>query len=79
MFVKTLGFFIFLFIFLMGFGMLLFLTSFVGYWLTLITLEKVNPKLAQKMISYKTSDVYMVILGILFLPIVLIFFSFLLF
>lgn len=53
MFVKTLGFFIFLFIFLMGFSMLLFLGGFVGYWLTLIAIEAVNPKLAHKMIGHK--------------------------
>lgn len=53
MFTKTLGFFIFLFIFLMGFSMLLFLGLFVGYWLTLIAVEAINPKLAHKMIGYK--------------------------
>lgn len=53
MFTKTLGFFIFLFIFLMGFSMLLFLGGFVGYWLTLIAIEAINPKLAHKMIGYK--------------------------
>ncbi|MEQ9262292.1 MAG: hypothetical protein RLP14_03925 [Owenweeksia sp.] len=53
MFTQVLGFFIFLFIFLMGFSMLLFLGLFVGYWLTLIGLESINPKLAHKMIGYK--------------------------
>lgn len=53
MFAKTLGFFIFLFIFLMGFGMLLFLATFVGYWITLKGIERVNPKLAHKMIGHK--------------------------
>ncbi len=33
--------------------MLLFLGLFVGYWLTLIGLESINPKLAHKMIGYK--------------------------
>ncbi len=33
--------------------MLLFLGLFVGYWLTLIGLEAINPKLAHKMIGYK--------------------------
>lgn len=56
MFTKTLGFFIFLFIFLMGFSMLLFLGLFVGYWLTLIGLEQVSPKLAYKMIGYKEGE-----------------------
>ena len=37
----------------MGFSMLLFLALFVGYWLTLIAVEAVNPKLAHKMIGYK--------------------------
>lgn len=53
MFTKTLGFFIFVLIFLMGFSMLLFLGLFVGYWLTLIGIEALNPKLAHKMIGYK--------------------------
>ncbi|QNR23154.1 hypothetical protein [Croceimicrobium hydrocarbonivorans] len=56
MFTKVLGFFIFLFIFLMGFSMLLFLGLFVGYWLTLIGLEQVAPKLAYKMIGYKEEE-----------------------
>lgn len=53
MFTKILGFFIFLLIFLMGFSMLLFLSLFVGYWLTLVGLEAVNPKLAYKLIGHK--------------------------
>lgn len=56
MFTKTLGFFIFLLIFLMGFGMLVFLALFVGYWLTVIGLEAINPKLAHKMIGYKEEE-----------------------
>jgi hypothetical protein len=56
MFTKTLGFFIFLFIFLMGFSMLLFLGLFVGYWLTLIGIEQISPKLAHKMIGHKEED-----------------------
>jgi hypothetical protein len=53
MFVQLLGFFIFLFILLMGFSMLIFLGGFVGYWITLNMLEKVNPKLAYKIIGHK--------------------------
>lgn len=53
MFTKVLGFFIFLFIFLMGFSMLLFLGLFVGYWLTLLGIEALSPKLAYKMIGHK--------------------------
>jgi hypothetical protein len=56
MFTKTLGFFIFLFIFLMGFSMLIFLALFVGYWLTLVGLESLNPKWAYKMIGYKKEE-----------------------
>lgn len=56
MFTKTLGFFIFLFIFLMGFSMLLFLGLFVGYWLTLIGIEQISPKLAHKMIGHKEEE-----------------------
>jgi hypothetical protein len=56
MFTKTLGFFIFLLIFIMGFGMLVFLALFVGYWLTVIGLEAINPKLAHKMIGYKEEE-----------------------
>ena len=40
---KFLGFLVFLTIFLMGFGMLIFLGGFVGYWLTLLAIEKVSP------------------------------------
>lgn len=53
MFTKTLGFFIFLIIFLMGFSMLLFLGLFVGYWLTLLAVESISPKLAHKLIGHK--------------------------
>ena len=56
MFTKTLGFFIFIFIFLMGFSMLLFLSLFVGYWITLIGIEAVNPKLAYKLIGHKEEE-----------------------
>jgi len=56
MFAKTVGFFIFLIIFLMGFGMLLFLVSFVGYWLTVTGMERVNPKLAHKFIGHKEEE-----------------------
>ena len=53
MFIKLLGFFAFLFIFLMGFSMLIFLAGFVGYWITINFLEKINPKLAYKIIGHK--------------------------
>lgn len=53
MFVQLLGFFIFLFILLMGFSMLIFLGGFVGYWITLNMIEKINPKLAYKIIGHK--------------------------
>lgn len=53
MFLQLLGFFIFLFILLMGFSMLIFLGGFVGYWITINFIEKVNPKLAYKIIGYK--------------------------
>jgi len=53
MFTKLLGFFIFIFIFGMGFSMLIFLALFVGYWLTLVGLERINPKLAYRMIGHK--------------------------
>ena len=53
---KFLGFLVFLTIFLMGFGMLLFLSGFIGYWLTLLAVEKVSPKLAHKIIGYKAED-----------------------
>jgi hypothetical protein len=53
---KFLGFLVFLTIFLMGFGMLIFLGGFVGYWLTLLAVEKVNPKLAHKIIGYKAES-----------------------
>lgn len=53
---KFLGFLVFIAVFLMGFSMLLFLALFVGYWLTLIGLESVNPKWAHAMIGYKEED-----------------------
>ena len=53
---KFLGFLVFLIIFLMGFSMLLFLGGFVGYWLTLLAIEKVSPSLAYKMVGYKEED-----------------------
>ena len=56
MFTQVLGFFIFVFIFGMGFSMLIFLGLFVGYWLTLIGIEAINPKLAHKMIGYKEKE-----------------------
>lgn len=56
MFVQLLGFFAFLFILLMGFSMLIFLSLFVGYWITLNFLEKINPTLAHKLIGHKEAD-----------------------
>jgi hypothetical protein len=56
MFTQVLGFFIFVFIFGMGFSMLIFLGLFVGYWLTLIGVEAINPKLAHKMIGHKEEE-----------------------
>lgn len=50
---KFLGFLLFILVFTMGFGMLFFLGGFVGYWLTLVFVEFVNPKLAYKMIGHK--------------------------
>lgn len=56
MFTKTLGFFIFLIIALMGFGLLIFLSLFVGYWLTLVGIEAINPKLAARMAGEKEPE-----------------------
>lgn len=53
---KFLGFLIFLVIALMGFSMLFFLGGFVGYWLTLLAVEKVSPKLAHKWVGYKEEE-----------------------
>jgi len=53
---KFLGFLVFLTIFLMGFGMLIFLGGFVGYWLTLLAIEKVSPNLAHKIIGDKPEN-----------------------
>lgn len=50
---KFLGFLVFVLIATMGFGMLIFLGLFVGYWITLVLIEKVNPSMAYKMIGYK--------------------------
>ena len=53
---KFLGFLVFLVVALMGFSMLAFLGLFVGYWLTLIGLESINPKLAQALIGHKEDE-----------------------
>jgi len=53
---KFLGFLVFILVFTMGFGMLLFLAGFVGYWLTIVFVEFVNPKLAYKMIGHKEGE-----------------------
>ncbi len=53
---KFLGFLLFILVFTMGFGMLMFLIGFVGYWFTLIFIEYVNPKLAFKMIGHKPEE-----------------------
>ena len=50
---KFIGFLVFLIVALMGFSMLAFLGLFVGYWLTLIGIEKINPKLAHAIIGHK--------------------------
>ena len=49
---KFLGFLVFVLIATMGFGMLMFLALFVGYWITLVLVEKVNPSLGHKMIGH---------------------------
>lgn len=53
---KFLGFLVFLVVALMGFSMLAFLGLFVGYWLTLIGLESINPKLAHALIGHKEDE-----------------------
>ena len=53
---KFIGFLVFMIVFLMGFSMLLFLGLFVGYWLTLIGLEAINPKLAHAIIGHKEEE-----------------------
>ncbi|PHX84411.1 MAG: hypothetical protein CK537_00850 [Flavobacteriales bacterium] len=40
---KFIGFLLFVIILLTGFSMLIFLALFVGYWLTLLGLERVMP------------------------------------
>lgn len=50
---KFIGFLVFMIVILMGFSMLFFLGLFVGYWLTLIGLEAINPKLAHAIIGHK--------------------------
>ena len=53
---KFVGFLLFLAVALMGFSMLAFLGLFVGYWLTLIGLESINPKLAHALIGHKEDE-----------------------
>ena len=49
---KFIGFLIALLIILTGFSMLLFLGLFVGYWLTLVGLERIAAKLVYKWIGH---------------------------
>jgi len=53
---KFLGFLVFVLVATMGFGMLIFLAMFIGYWLTLLFVEKMSPKLAHKMIGHKEEE-----------------------
>ncbi|WP_170266210.1 hypothetical protein [Phaeocystidibacter marisrubri] len=53
---KFLGFLIFLLVALMGFSMLVFLALFVGYWITLTTIERFNPEMANRMVGYKEEE-----------------------
>lgn len=53
---KFLGFLVFIIVLLMGFSMLLFLGLFVGYWLTLIGIESLNPKWAHALIGHKEDE-----------------------
>ena len=53
---KFLGFLVFVLVATMGFGMLMFLALFVGYWITLVLVEKVNPNMAYKMIGHKEEE-----------------------
>lgn len=53
---KFLGFLVFAIVFLMGFSMLVFLGGFVGYWLTLLAIEKVSPNLAYRLVGYKPEE-----------------------
>ena len=50
---KFIGFLLALLIILTGFSMLLFLGLFVGYWLTLVGLERVAPKFVYKWIGHE--------------------------
>ncbi|MCH1402348.1 MAG: hypothetical protein L7U78_07480 [Schleiferiaceae bacterium] len=50
---KFIGFLVFMIVLLMGFSMLLFLGLFVGYWLTLVGLEAINPRFAHAIIGHK--------------------------
>ena len=56
MMAKFLGFLVFLLIATMGFGMLIFLALFVGYWLTLLFVEKMNPRMAYRMVGHKEEE-----------------------
>lgn len=53
---KFIGFLIFLLVALMGFSMLAFLALFVGYWITLTTIERFNPDLANRMVGVKSAE-----------------------
>ena len=49
---KFLGFLLAIMIILTGFSMLVFLALFVGYWLTLIGLERVMPERIYKWLEW---------------------------
>jgi len=53
---KFIGFLIALLIILTGFSMLLFLGLFVGYWLTLVGLERVAPKFVYRLIGHQEEN-----------------------
>ena len=53
---KFIGFLIALLIILTGFSMLLFLGLVVGYWLTLVGLERVAPKFVYKLIGHQEEN-----------------------
>lgn len=50
---KFLGFLAVVVVALIGFSMLIFLALFVGYWITLVGIERISPKLANRMIGHK--------------------------
>jgi hypothetical protein len=53
---ETIGVLFFFFIFGMAFWILIFLSLFIGAWLSLLGLEKISPSLVENILGHKQSS-----------------------